>query len=73
MSLYPRLEVAPFPFPKIDEYVDYREKTCCELSALMTDRFRDSPNFHVRESLETPDVERYNENIQLKSGKGKIY
>ena len=73
MSLFPRLEVAPLPFPKIDEYVDFRESYVCRMAAKMTSRFRESANYHARETSETPDIERYNEKVQLKSGKGDLF
>ncbi|CBY33074.1 unnamed protein product [Oikopleura dioica] len=67
MSIFPRLEVAPLPFPKIDDYTDFRESYVCQMAVKMTTSFRESPNYHPRETDETPDVERYNEKVQLKS------
>jgi len=71
MSIFPRLEVAPLPFPKIDDYTDFRESYVCQMAVKMTTSFRESPNYHPRETDETPDVERYNEKVQLKSGKDR--
>jgi hypothetical protein len=73
MSLFPRLEVAPLAFPKIDEYTDFRENYVCQMSSKMTTSFRESSNFHPRETDETPDVERFNEKVQLKSGKDHFF